>query len=98
MRPTTASDVRLLRGALYNHSRRCGRSNCHCAEGEPHQTPALAYSEGGRTKTLTLTADQVPLVRRALARYEQARSKLDAEAAAGVQALEAQRQSGKRSR
>lgn len=98
MRRIIASDVRLLRGVLYSHSRRCGRSNCHCADGEPHQTPALAYSEGGRTKTLTLTADQVSLVRRALARYQQARAKLDAEAAAGVDALRAQRQSGRRSR
>lgn len=98
MRPTTASGVRLLRGVLYNHSRRCGRPNCHCAEGEPHQTPALAYSEGGRTRTLTLAADQVPLVRRALARYEKARARLDAEATAGVRALRAQRQSGRKSR
>lgn len=95
MRPDPASDVRLLRGVLYSHTRRCGRPNCRCAQGELHQTPALAYPEGGRTKTLTLTAHQVPVVRRALARYEQARAKLDAEAEAGVHALRAQGQQGR---
>lgn len=97
MRPGSASGPRLLRGVLYTHSRRCGRPNCHCADGEPHQSPALAYPEGGRTKTLTLTPEQVPLVRRALARYERARAKLDAEAAEGVRALRAQRRAGGRS-
>ncbi len=60
----------MLRGVLVTLSRRCGRPNGHCARGEPHQSPALACPEQGRTRTLTLTAAAVPEVRRALARYQ----------------------------
>lgn len=96
-RPSSASTPRLLRGVLYTLSRRCGRPNCRCAQGEPHQSPALAYPEGGRTKTITLAAEEVAGVRQALARYERARAKLDAEAQAGILALRA-RQSARRRR
>ena len=76
----------MLRGVLFTLSRRCGRPNCHCARGEPHQSPALACPEQGRTRTLTLTAAAVPEVRRALARYRAAKAGLNA-AAAGVATL-----------
>jgi len=92
MRSSSTSAPRMLRGVLYTHSRRCGRPNCRCAQGEPHQSPALAYTEGGRTKTMTLAHDEVASVRKALARYQQARAKLDAEAEAGLVALLTRRQ------
>ncbi len=88
-RSSSASSPSMLRGVLFTLSRRCGRSNCHCARGEPHQSPALAYPEQGRTKTLTLTEADVPEIRRALARYQAAKAKLDAAAAAGVATLRA---------
>ena len=86
-RPSFASSPSMLRGVLFTLSRRCGRANCHCARGEPHQSPALAYPEQGRTKTLTLTEADVPEVRRALSRYQAAKAKLDTAAATGVATL-----------
>jgi hypothetical protein len=44
----------LLRGSLINLTRKCGKPNCACAQGEPHSTPALSYSQDGKTKMITL--------------------------------------------
>lgn len=91
-RSSSASTPQMLRGVLFTLSRRCGRENCRCAAGQPHASPALAFPQGGRTRTITLVADEVEPVRRALARYEQARARLDAQAEAGIQALLARQQ------
>ena len=80
---------RLVRGSLITLRRRCGRPNCRCAEGAPHETPALSYSLEGRTRTLTLRPEDVPMVRAALERYSAARQRLEDEALAGIEALRA---------
>ena len=77
----------LLQGTLTTFRRRCGKPTCRCAAGEPHESPALRFTEDGRTKTLTLTAAEVAQVTAALARYEQARADLDAPAAEGIARL-----------
>ncbi|MHB8345547.1 MAG: DUF6788 family protein [Ferrimicrobium sp.] len=63
-----------MRGMLIIFRRRCGKPNCRCSAGNPHESPALTYTESGRTKTVTLTNAEVPEVAAALARYEKARS------------------------
>src|SRR5580658_1471893 len=83
----TTADTQLLRGALFVLRRKCGKPTCRCATGEPHETPALAYPVGGRTKTITLTYADLSAVRAALERYETARAALDATADAGIAAL-----------
>ena len=85
----------LLRGALFTPRRRCGKATCHCAEGEPHESPALAYPAAGRTKTLTLTEADVPEAAAALARYAAAKAQLDAAAKAQLVALRARRAGGR---
>jgi hypothetical protein len=45
------------------------------------RAPALAYPQGGRTKTLTLTEDEASEVAAALARSAAAKAELDARAA-----------------
>ncbi len=77
----------LLQGSLTTFRRRCGKATCRCATGEPHESPALRFTEDGRTKTLTLTAAEVAQVTAALARYEQAKADLDARAAEGIDRL-----------
>ncbi|MGV1010791.1 MAG: DUF6788 family protein [Dermatophilaceae bacterium] len=81
----------LLKGSLTTFRRRCGKPTCRCATGEPHESPALRYTEDGRTKTLTLTADEVAQVTAALARYEQAKADLDTQAAEGIAQLRSSR-------
>lgn len=77
----------LLRGTLSTFRRRCAKPNCRCATGEPHQSPALTYTEGGRTKTLTLPEAEVAGVLAAVARYDDARAELDGAADIGIAAL-----------
>lgn len=81
----------LLQGTLTTFRRRCGKATCRCATGEPHESPALRFTEDGRTKTLTLTGAEVAQVTAALARYEQAQADLDAQAAEGLTQLRGSR-------
>jgi hypothetical protein len=54
----------------------------------------LTFTEGGRTKTITLSAAEVRQVEAALARYEAARAELEAQAQAGLARLRSQRRDG----
>ena len=81
----------MLRGRLTTFRRRCGKPACRCATGEPHESPALTYTDGGRTKTLTLSRAEVAEVKAALVRYEQARAKLERAAEEGIVALRGRR-------
>ena len=94
--PCIASRSRplLLRGTLTTFRRRCGKPACRCATGEPHESPALTYTEAGRTKTVTLSTADVEEVTAALARYETARAELEAEADAGLASLRSRRTGG----
>ena len=85
-----ASEPALLRGVLFTLRRKCGKPRCHCATGDPHESPALAYPSGGRTKTMTLAEQDVARVRAALERYQAAREELDRAADAEIGALQAQ--------
>ena len=89
----TASDteVGMLHGTLTTFRRRCGKPTCRCVEGDAHESPALTYTRDGRSKTMTLTADEVAEVRTAVARYAAAKAELDAAAENGLQVLLARR-------
>ena len=77
----------VLRGSLICLRRKCGRPNCHCARGQPHASPALSYSQGGKTKILTLPPSSLPEVRAALRRYHQDQQRLERQANTGLRQL-----------
>ncbi|MDQ3575174.1 MAG: hypothetical protein M3404_09695 [Actinomycetota bacterium] len=81
----------MLRGTLTTFRRRCGKATCRCATGDAHESPALVYTEAGRSKTLTLGQGDVAEVKAALARYQAARSELESAAQAGLSALRSRR-------
>jgi hypothetical protein len=81
----------VLRGTLTTFRRRCGKATCWCATGDGHESPALTFTESGRTKTMTLTSAEVAEVAAALERYETARAEVDAQADAGLARLRARR-------
>ncbi len=83
----------VLRGTLTTFRRRCGKASCRCATGAGHESPALTYTEAGRTKTLTLRAAEVAEVTAALARYETARADLEAATSSGISELRSRRAS-----
>jgi hypothetical protein len=87
VKPEPDFEPELLRGSLFTLRRKCGKASCRCADGAPHETPALSYSADGRTKILTLRAEDVAAVAAALGRYQTTRDELDARADAGVAAL-----------
>jgi hypothetical protein len=77
----------MLRGSLIELRRCCGKAGCHCQEGEPHTTPALSYSQKGKTRIVTLSAKDVPKVKAGLKGYRQALRGLEKEAMRGIEAL-----------
>jgi len=92
----TEREPLVLRGSVFTFRRRCGKPNCRCATGEPHESPALSYIEDGVSKTLTLTGADLGEVRAALARYEAAKAALESRADAGIAALRARLAAQKR--
>lgn len=89
-RSPEATEPALLRGVLFTLRRKCGKPSCRCASGQVHESPALAYPAGGRTKTMTLTEQYLARVSAALERYRIAREALDSSAAdAEIVALQA---------
>ena len=86
--PESTGPPRLIRGSVVTHRRRCGKPNCRCADGEAlHESTVLSYSEGGRTRLVTLPADQVAAVRAATERYRVRRQRLEADGQAGLDTL-----------
>ena len=74
----------VLRGSLICLRRKCGKARCHCVEGKAHASPALSYSQRGKTKILTLPRPLVPQVRAAIRRYLQSQTRLERQADAGL--------------
>lgn len=79
----------LLRGSLIVLRRKCGKPSCACAQGAPHETPALSLSRRNVTQMLTLRPQDLPEVRAALRRYRKAVQELDRKALVGVRVLRA---------
>ena len=84
----TDPNIDLLRGSLITLRRRCGKKNCHCHQDQPHETPALSYSQDGKTRILTLPEQLVPCVRAAVLRYQHARAALEKQGNTGLRQLE----------
>lgn len=83
-RRTTPRGMGMVRGTILQLRRRCGKPQCHCAEGAPHVNWALSYSEKGRTRMLTVRPEKLPSLRSDLARYRAAVAALEREALAGI--------------
>ena len=81
---TKARALGMVRGTILQLRRRCGKPQCHCADGDPHVTWALSYSEKGRTRMLTVQPQELPALRQDLARYRAAVTALEREALAGI--------------
>ena len=86
----TADSESMARGSLVRLRRRCGKTNCHCLDGQPHLTWALSYSVKGKTKMMTLRDRDLSRVRRALGRYRRAAEDLENKAMRGIKKLSQQ--------
>lgn len=90
---------RMIRGSVVTQRRRCGKANCHCADGVAlHESTVLSYSADGRSRTLMLEAGQVAAVRAAVARYRVALGRTEQAGNAGLQVLLTRRVNTRRGR
>lgn len=79
---------RMIRGSVVTQRRRCGKPNCHCADGAAlHESTVLSYSTGGRNRTVMLDPGEITAVRAATARYRAGLAKLERDGNAGLDAL-----------
>lgn len=77
---SSTPDPELVHGSLFTLRRKCGKTTCRCAAGDPHESPALSFSVDGKTKIITLRPGELEPVRDAVEAYHAARAELDDEA------------------
>jgi hypothetical protein len=88
---------RMIRGSVVVQRRRCGKSNCRCADGRQlHETTVLSYSEAGRSRTVILDPADIKAVRAAVERYRAAQARLEAAGNEGLAALLSRRAAARR--
>ena len=77
----------MLRGSVLKLRRACGKPNCRCAQGEPHESWVLSYSVKGRTRMLPVPESEVTAIREALTGHRVAVRSLETQAMAGIERL-----------
>jgi hypothetical protein len=63
--------VRFLRGTISDRSSKCGKPNCHCANGEGHGSVYLVDSYVGNRRQTCVPKTSQDLVRQAVAEYQE---------------------------
>ena len=66
-----ASGQWFLRGTLSQRASKCGKPNCHCAQGELHQSLYLVQSHGGKPRQICVPRAWQERVRLAVSDYHQ---------------------------
>lgn len=69
----------LIKGSVYDLKTRCGKPSCVCAEGRRHSAMVVSWSEGGRTRMVTIQAGDLHRLIRLTGEYRnfrQARAQL----------------------
>jgi hypothetical protein len=72
-----ASGERFLRGTLSERSSKCGKPNCHCADGEGHHSLYLVQSQAGKVRPICVPKVLQDPVRQAVAEYQEMQRLLD---------------------
>ena len=70
---TLAHRQPMVKGSLYQMQRKCGKPNCRCAEGQPHGSMVLSWSEGGRTRLLSVPEKRLDELRQQTEQYQRFR-------------------------
>jgi hypothetical protein len=65
------SAARFLRGTLSDRSSKCGKPNCHCANGVAHGSVYLVDSHAGKIRQTCVPKTSQDLVRQAVAEYQE---------------------------
>ncbi|MCK5651423.1 MAG: hypothetical protein KAJ42_08610 [Gemmatimonadetes bacterium] len=59
----------MVKGSVYPLRRKCGKPTCHCADGTPHESMVLSWSEEGRTRLRSISGRSVDRLKRLTERY-----------------------------
>jgi hypothetical protein len=71
------SGMRFLHGAISERSSKCGKPNCHCAEGEGHPSLYLVDRLTGKVRQTCVRKAMQDPVRQAVEAYEEIRRLID---------------------
>lgn len=63
----------VVKGTVYALRRRCGKATCHCADGAPHESWVLSWSEGGRTRLRAVAPGRLADLRQRTRAYQRLR-------------------------
>ena len=63
----------MVKGSVYRMERKCGKPNCRCATGKPHSSMVLSWSEGGRTRLLSVPEKRLDELKRLTEQYQRFR-------------------------
>ena len=63
----------LLPGSLYALRRKCGKPNCRCSRGEPHESTVLSYRGNGRPRNISPPPEQLGSLRSMTHAYRRCR-------------------------
>jgi hypothetical protein len=66
-----ASGQGFLRGTLSERSSKCGKPNCHCTNGELHQSVYLVQSHAGKLRQICVPTAWRQRVRQAVMDYQE---------------------------
>ncbi len=88
----------MARGSLLTLRRRCGKKNCHCVEGDLHESWVISYNVRGRTKMLVVPEEELRTARTATARYRKALEALKTQGLDGIERMRREWSQAKRGR
>jgi hypothetical protein len=54
----------LVKGNVYELARKCGKANCVCTRGQLHRSMVLTWSEGGKSRLLSIPSERVAEVQK----------------------------------
>ena len=63
----------MVKGSVYRMERKCGKPNCSCATGKAHGSMVLSWSEGGRTRLLSVPEKRLDELKRLTEQYQRFR-------------------------
>jgi hypothetical protein len=59
----------LVKGNVYELSRKCGKPNCTCTRGELHRSMVLTWSEKGKGRLLSVPSERIAEVKKKSEEY-----------------------------
>lgn len=63
----------LVKGTVYEMTRKCGKLSCACGRGELHRSTVLSWSHGGKTRLMSVPPERLLELRGKSEEYQRVR-------------------------